>query len=181
MKKIIFSFGIIIYLVSCVEEKPDTFVTQHKLLSTVTFDFTKSYSAKIGTITFLNKENKNKKWRHIYHAPLACLYNKKTKECDKLAGMPLVSHNPDSETVDSVVWALLDSATFHTPVKPYGSTQVTLFLNLNSYPKPRELIQNITKNHQHLEYHIFIRSGTVISPDMSAPPDFIIQSIKVIH
>ncbi len=170
----------LIFLVSCVEEKPDIFVTQHNLSSTVTFDFTKDYSTKVGTITFLNKENKNKKWRLIYHAPLACLYNKKTKKCDKQAGMPLVFDNSDSEEVDSVFWGLLDSATFYTPVKSYGSTQVTVSINLNSYPQPRKLIQYIIKNHEDLEYHIFIRSGAVLSPDMSGTPDFIIRSIKVI-
>ena len=181
MKKTLFIFGFIISLISCGEEEPYIFVTQYNLSSTVAFDFTKNYSAKIGTVTFLNKENKKKKWRYIYHAPRACLYNKKTKECDESAGMSLVSHNPDPETVDSVFWALLGSATSHTPVKPYGSTKVTLFINLNFYPRPKELIQNIKKNHQHLEYHIFIRSGAVISQDLSGPPDFIIQSIKVIY
>ena len=180
MKRILFAFNIIILFTSCAEEKPDVFVTRHELSPAITFDFTKDYSVEVGTITFLNEENNKKKWRFVYHAPLACLYNKKTKKCDEQAGMPLVTNNPDPETVDSVFWALLDSATFHTPVKPYGSTQVTVYLNLNFYPQPKKLIQNIVKNHKDLEYHIFIRSGAVVSPDMSGPPDFIIRSIKVI-
>ena len=107
----------------------------------------------------------------------------------------MTSDNPDPKVVDSVFWALLDSATVHAPVKPYGSTQVTVYLNLNSYPQPGKLIQYIKDNHKDLEYHIFIRSGSGpfqtkmlqgkykvrFLTDMSGPPDFIIRSIQVIH
>ena len=192
----LFFLVLFLCLANCAKEPPDVFVTQHNLSSSITFDFTKSYTVKVGTVTFLNKENKKKKWRYIYHAPLACLYNKKTKKCDDQKGMPLVSHNPSPEVVDSLFWSLLDSATWHTPVKPYGSTQVTVYLNLNSYPQPGKLIQYIKDNHEDLEYHIFIRSGSgplqtkmvqgkykvqFLPVDMSGPPDFIIRSIQVIH
>lgn len=180
MKKIFLLFSFSIFLNSCKEETPDIFVTQHNLSSSITFDFTKDYSVKVGTVTFLNKEDKHKKWRYIYHAPLACLYNKKTKKCDEQMGRSMVSDNSDPEEVDSVFWGLLDSATFYTLVKPYGSTQADIYFNLNSYPQPRELIQNIAKNHKNLEYHIFIRSGAIVSPDLSGTPDFIVRSIKVI-
>jgi len=189
-----FLLVLFLFLEGCKEKLPHVFVTGHDLSSSITFDFTKSYTVKVGTVTFFNKENKKKKWRFIYHAPIACLYNKKTKKCDDQKGMPLVSHNPDPEVEDSIFWAFLDSATWHTPVKPYSSTQVTVYLNLNSYPQPRELIQYIKDNHEDLEYHIFIRSGAgpfqtrmiqgkykVLEHDTSGPPDFIIRSIHVIH
>ena len=172
MKKTLFIFGFIISLISCGEEEPYIFVTQYNLSSTVAFDFTKNYSAKIGTVTFLNKENKKKKWRYIYHAPRACLYNKKTKECDESAGMSLVSHNPDPETADSVFWTLLGSATSHTPVKPYGSTKVTLFINLKFYPRPRELIQNIKKKSSISGVSYFYPLRCCDIPGSISPPGF---------
>ena len=175
MKKIFFVFSFIIFFSSCKEEIPDIFVTQHNLSSSITFDFTKDYSVKAGTVTFLNKEDKYKKWRYIYHAPLACLYNKKTKKCDEKMGESIVSNNLDSEEADSILLGLLDSATFYTPVKPYGSVSADIYFNLNVYPQPRELIKHIAKNHKDLEYHIFIRSGAVIYPDMSGTPDFIVR------
>lgn len=174
-------FSFIISLNCCVTKTsvPDVFVIDHNLSSIVTFDLTKGYSVKIGTMTFLNTENKRKKWRYKYHAPLACLYDKIKKTCDTQAGMTLVSHNPDPEEADSVFWALLDSATFYTPVKPNSSTKITVFLNLNFYVQPKKLKQNLIKNHKNWEYHIFFRSGDLLYPDISGPPDFIIRSIKV--
>jgi len=164
----------------CFSKTPSLFVIQHRLSSVVTFNFKKEYSTTVGTIRFLNQENIKKKWRYILHAPLACLYNKQTRQCDRSAGQALITYNPDPTKLDSIFWALLDSATTHIPVKPYGSTQITVYLNLNAYPKPKKLIHLIKHHHKNLEYHIFFRTGAASKNTLNRSPDFIVKDIQVI-
>ena len=144
----------------------ESFVYQYHITSNVTFDFTKSYSVDLGSITLLNEENKTKKFRYIRHSPHGYFFNTKTKKIKRLT---MVTHNAGKRKLDSIFWALLDSATYYYPVQPYGSTQLTAYLNLNFYPRPKEIIEYVVRNYKDLEYHIF--SPMNDSEGENKPPD----------
>ena len=135
----------------------DSFVYQYHIVSSITFDFTKSYSVDIGSITLLNEENKTKKFRYYPHSPHGYFFNTKTKQVKRLT---MVTHNNSKRKLDSIFWALLGSATYYYPVQPYGSTQLTAYLNLNFDPRPQEIIEYVTQNYKDLEYHIFDPSSS---------------------
>ncbi len=158
-------------------ESKDSFVYRYNISSSVTFDFTKSYSVDLGSITLLNTENRKKKFRYIRHSPLGYFFNKKTK---KKKHLTLVVHNAGPEKLDSVFWAILGSGTTHYPVKPNSSTTLTAYLNLNFNPRPKEIIEYVLKNHEDLEYHIFSPMNFEHNQEKAPPPDVTIHSIEVI-
>ena len=153
----------------------DSFVYQYHIASSITFDFTKSYSVDIGYIKLLNEENKTKKFRYYHHNPYGYFFNTKTKHIKRLT---MVTYNNDKRKLDSIFWALLGSATYYYPVQPYGSTQLTAYLNLNFDPRPQEIIEYVTQNYKDLEYHIF--SPTSESEGKNKAPSAKVHTIRVI-
>ena len=154
-----------------------SFKYQYSVPSEVTFDFTKSYSVPAGSVVLLNKENQKKKFRYINNSPVGYLFNRKTKKTHR---MQLTSHNADPETGDSIFWAFLGSGTVHTPVAPYGSTRLTLYLNINTNARVEEVLHYLIKNYRDLEYHIFNPENFPPTTGKNNPPDAKISSIKVI-
>lgn len=178
MKKIYILFFIFVSLsANCKEETRHSFEYQYDVPAEVTFDFTKSYSVSAGSVVLINRENKAKKFRYINNSPLGYFFNKRTKTTYR---MSIVSHNADSEKLDSLFWAFLGSATYHTPVKPYHATTLTLYLNINANPQPAEITEYIVKNYEDLEYHIFNPENFPPITGKNKQPDAIIHSIKVI-
>lgn len=181
-------FLLLIFSTGCEAGKStDTFTYRYNLVRQVSFNFSKSYSVDLGSITCVNEENRHKKWRYINNSPLAYLFNKKT---GRIKMMQMVVHNAAPSKMDSIFWALLDSATYYYPVKPHSSTRLTAYLNLNTYPQPIEIIKYIQKNHPHLEYHIFnpenyplkeVFTKEEIKRKISVKPDARINSIRVIR
>ena len=161
-----------------VDDTRYSFIYEYNVPSQVTFDLRKSYSVSAGSVKLLNNTNKHKKFRYINNSPLGYFFNKKTKQ---IRYFPLVPHSTAPEKSDSVFWALLSSGTFHTPVEPKQSITLTLYLNINSDPKPQESMVYIIKNHKDLEYHIF---NPINFPPKGVKnpkaPDAIIRSINVI-
>ncbi len=178
MKKIcIFFFVFVSLSANCKEKNHHSFEYQYDVPSEVTFDFTKSYSVPAGSVALINRENKTKKFRYINNSPLGYFFNRRT---NKTYRMSIVSHNADSEKLDSLFWAFLGSATYHTPVKPYNATTLTLYLNINANPKPAEITEYVVQNYKDLEYHIFNPAHFPPITGKHRPPDAIIHSIKVI-
>ena len=170
----------------CSASSKDTFTYRYNLVRSVTFDFTKSYSVDLGSITLTNEENRHKKFRYINNSPLGYFYNKKTGGIKMFS---MVVHNASPSKGDSIFWALLGSGTSHYPVKPGSSTRLTAYLNINSSPQPLEIIKYIQKNHSHLEYHIFnpenyplreVFSKNEIQRNIDVTPDFVISSINLV-
>ena len=162
---------------ACVDDTRYSFEYQYSVPSEVTFDFTKSYSVDAGSVVLLNTEDKKKKFRYINNSPVGYFFNRKTKETHR---MDLVSHNADPEKGDSLFWALLGSGTSHTPVRSYGSTTLTLYLNINANARPKEILDYLIKNYKDLEYHIFNPDNFPPTTGENNPPDAKISSIKVI-
>ena len=163
--------------------KKDFFLYEYHLSKSITFDFTKDWSVTLGTIKLINKENKKKKFRYYSNSPYGHFFNKKT---GKKKHLDLVIHNPGERKMDSLFWALLDSATYYYPVQPHGTATLTAYLNPNTYPRPQEMIEYIAKNHKDLEYRIFNPStaltaeGKPIGETENPRPVFVIYPIKVI-
>ena len=175
----LFAFGC---LAKAPDKSKDTFIYQYEGLSKkALFNFKKEYSADLGVMQLLNIQNKKKKFRSINHSPRGYFFNRKTK---KITRLTVVVHNPAPRKLDSIFWAFLDSATYHYPVAANGSAKLHLYLNLNFYPRPRELIDFVSKNFKDLEYHIFSPSNFPNdSPNkmgLGASPDFIVSSIEVL-
>ena len=162
----------------CVGHTDSAFVYDYDVSSEVTFDFRKSYAVYVGSVELLNPGNKTKKFRYINNSPLGYLFNRKTK---KIKALSLVPHSSAPEKMDSVFWALLGSGTSHTPVPAQSSITLKLYLNMNFYPQPKEMINYVIKNHKNLEYHIF---NPADFPSAGAkakkPPTALIRSLSVI-
>ena len=176
------SFYILLFLfpffTHCANSSRYSFTYDYDVSSEVTFDFRKSYSVYVGSVKLLNTTNKTKKFRYFNNSPLGYLFNKKTK---KIKALSLVPHSSAPEKMDSLFWALLGSGTSHTPVKPQSSITLKLYLNLNFYPKPQEIIDYVIKNHEHLEYHIFNPSDFPSEEERAkTPPAVLIRSLSVI-
>ncbi len=152
------------------------FVYQYNIYKTAVFDFSKSYSADLGEILLLNKGGKTKKFRHYGQNPLGYLFNRRTGEITRIS---FVSHNAAPRKLDSVFWALLGSPSHHYPVPPGGQARLTAYLNLNFYPRPREIIKYVTENHKDLEYHIFSPMNFPPNTGKKSPPDALVSSIKI--
>ena len=185
-KKWFLGLFLLTFSAGCSARSKDTFTYRYNLVDSVTFNFTKGYSVDLGSITLINEENRHKKFRYINNSPLGHFYNKKT---GGVRIQDMVVHNASPSKLDSVFWALLDSATHYHPVKPGGTTRLTAYLNLNTSPQPLDIIQYIQKNHPHLEYHIFnperyplkeVFSTNEVKRKIDVTPDFIIRSIKVV-
>ncbi len=178
MKKVyIFYFVFVSLNASCTDKTRYSFEYKYNVPSEVTFDFTKSYSVDVGSVVLTNTENKTKKFRYINNNPLGYFFNKKTKKTQE---MSIVAHSASPEKLDSLFWIFLDSATYHTPVKPHSSITLTLYLNINANPQPKKITEYVTKNYKDLEYHIFNPDNFPPITGKNKAPDQIIRSIKII-
>ena len=151
----------------CAPFPGDKFTYEYEILEGIRFDFSKSVGVEVGRIRLTNTEDRPKKFRYVHNSPRGHLFNKKT---GKPVRLELVVHNSEPEVVDSIFWALLDSATYFTPIPPGGEIWLRAFLNLNYHPHPREIMEYIIGHHRDLEYHIFgpekeITASEGISPD----------------
>ena len=182
MQMIIVKSWILLFLfpffIHCVDDTRYSFVYDYDVSSQVTFDFRKSYAVYVGSVKLLNTENKAKKFRYVNNSPLGYLFNRKTKEIKALS---LVPHSSAPEKMDSLFWALLGSGTSHTLVQPQSSITLKLYLNMNFYPQPKEIINYVIQNYENLEYHIF-NPADFPSTETKAKktPTVLIRSLSVI-
>jgi len=155
------------------------FEYEYKLSKVASFD--KNLLASIGEIIVSNSEKKNKRFRYSYHSPHLYWYDKNKKKCYNLF---LVLNNPESETNDPVIWAILTGSTTSYYPMPFNKTRsFTAHINLRLVPRT---LDNIKKsNPNNIEFHFF-NPGDAITYKASKSqdgcplrkPDFIIPSIE---
>ena len=147
---------LVLFNLGCVPKKLNhSFQYTYRLSSSIHFDHTGS--SKIGTIDINHNAQKTQKFRHSSHTPRLYLYDKNTKKCYPF---PIVLYNPAPEKVDSVFWALLDSATYHYPVPPNKIFSFTSYINLSLLSRNAVWMrEHIKQNIKNLEFHCLIRQS----------------------
>ncbi len=183
-----FVFGVL-FVLGCVGSASNAradFIYEYHLSTEIAFDFSKSNSVELGTLSVTNPDETHKKFRFIPHAPYGYLYNRKNKTCYSFG---LIYDTTEPRVLDSVFWALLDSATYYYAVPAMSSLEFTVFMNVNAHPQPEQIVHYITENHDHLEYHLFdprhrprVPLGERrLNACIGAPPDFTLQTIRVLR